>query len=130
VRHPPAQGRRRVAAVTGPLDTPGGVERLAGYREVLAEEGVAYDERLVVSGDYSRASGEAGAELMLTRAPELDAVFVAADLMGAGRADGAAPGGATGAAGRRGRRLRRLTGGDRGRPLPHRHPPALGPDQQ
>ncbi|AVV46368.1 LacI family transcriptional regulator [Streptomyces sp. P3] len=84
VRHLLAQGRRRIGVVTGPLDTPGGVERLAGYREVLAEAGVPYDERLVVSGDYSRASGEAGAELLLTQAPELDAVFVASDLMAQG----------------------------------------------
>ncbi|MDQ0828940.1 DNA-binding LacI/PurR family transcriptional regulator [Streptomyces achromogenes] len=84
VRHLLAQGRQRIGVVTGPLDTPGGVERLAGYREVLAEAGVNYDDRLVVSGDYSRASGEAGAELLLAQAPELDAVFVASDLMAQG----------------------------------------------
>ncbi|MDQ0963882.1 DNA-binding LacI/PurR family transcriptional regulator [Streptomyces sp. B4I13] len=84
VRHLLAQGRQRIGVVTGPLDTPGGVERLAGYREVLAEAGVPYDDRLVVSGDYSRASGEAGAELLLAQAPELDAVFVASDLMAQG----------------------------------------------
>ncbi|GGX58654.1 transcriptional regulator [Streptomyces fructofermentans] len=84
VRHLVSLGRRRVGVVTGPLDTPGGVERLAGYREVLAEAGIAYDERLVVPGDYSRASGEAGAELLLSRVPDLDAVFVASDLMAQG----------------------------------------------
>ncbi|MFF6804938.1 substrate-binding domain-containing protein [Streptomyces sp. NPDC012616] len=84
VRHLLTQGRQRIGVVTGPLDTPGGVERLAGYREVLAEAGVPYDDRLVVSGDYSRASGEAGAELLLAQAPELDAVFVASDLMAQG----------------------------------------------
>jgi DNA-binding LacI/PurR family transcriptional regulator len=60
------------------------VERLAGYREVLAEAGVEFDERLVVSGDYSRASGEAGAERLLAQVPDLDAVFVASDLMAQG----------------------------------------------
>ncbi|HEY8984969.1 MAG TPA: LacI family DNA-binding transcriptional regulator, partial [Streptomyces sp.] len=84
VRHLLGLGRRRVGVVTGPLDTPGGVERLAGYREVLAEAGLAYDERLVVSGDYSRASGEAGARALLERVPGLDAVFVASDLMAQG----------------------------------------------
>ena len=68
----------------GPLDTPGGVERLAGYREVLAEAGIEADDRLVVSGDYSRASGEAGAEQLLARVPDMDAVFVASDLMAQG----------------------------------------------
>ncbi|MCX4911059.1 LacI family DNA-binding transcriptional regulator [Streptomyces sp. NBC_00878] len=84
VRHLVSLGRRRIGVVTGPLDTPGGVERLAGYREVLAETGIEFDERLVVSGDYSRASGEAGAELLLERAPDMDAVFVASDLMAQG----------------------------------------------
>ncbi|MDQ0753439.1 DNA-binding LacI/PurR family transcriptional regulator [Streptomyces africanus] len=84
VRHLLSLGRRRVGMVTGPLDTPGGVERLAGYQEVLAEAGFDFDERLVVSGDYSRASGEAGAERLLERVPDLDAVFVASDLMAQG----------------------------------------------
>ncbi|MFE1795312.1 MULTISPECIES: LacI family DNA-binding transcriptional regulator [unclassified Streptomyces] len=84
VRHLVSLGRRRVGMVTGPLDTPGGVERLAGYREVLTESGIDLDERLVTSGDYSRASGEAGAELLLERSPDMDAVFVASDLMAQG----------------------------------------------
>lgn len=84
VTHLLSLGRRRIGMVTGPLDTPGGVERLAGYREVLAEAGVEADDRLIASGDYSRASGEAGAELLLDRAPDVDAVFVASDLMAQG----------------------------------------------
>jgi len=78
-------GRRRVATIAGPLDTPGGLERLRGYREILAEHDITYDERLVAAGDYSRASGEACMHQLLTAAPDLDAVFVASDLM----ADGA-----------------------------------------
>ncbi|WP_151482328.1 LacI family DNA-binding transcriptional regulator [Streptomyces albicerus] len=84
VRHLLSLGRRRIGMVTGALDAPGGVERLAGYQEVLTEAGIELDERLVVSGDYSRASGEAGAELLLERAPDMDAVFVASDLMAQG----------------------------------------------
>ncbi|MFJ8019234.1 LacI family DNA-binding transcriptional regulator [Streptomyces sp. NPDC096311] len=84
VKHLVSLGRRRIGMVTGPLDTPGGVERLAGYREVLAEAGIEADDRLVASGDYSRASGEAGAEQLLERAPDMDAVFVASDLMAQG----------------------------------------------
>ncbi|MGW7078141.1 LacI family DNA-binding transcriptional regulator [Streptomyces sp. NPDC054866] len=84
VRHLLSLGRRRVGTVTGPLDTPGGVDRLAGYREILTEAGIAVDERLVVSGDYSRAGGEAAATRLLDQAPDLDAVFVASDLMAQG----------------------------------------------
>ena len=85
VRYLLESGRRRIATIAGPQDTPGGVERLLGYREMLAEHGVRYDKRLVASGDYSRASGESCMQELLARVPDLDAVFVASDLM----ADGA-----------------------------------------
>ncbi|KJK32947.1 LacI family transcriptional regulator, partial [Lentzea aerocolonigenes] len=78
-------GRRRVATIAGPQDMPGGLERLQGYREMLAEHGIAYDERLVATGDYSRASGEACMQQLLAGKKKIDAVFVASDLM----ADGA-----------------------------------------
>lgn len=74
-------GRQRVGMITGPLDTPGGVDRLAGYQEVMGANG---DPRLIVTGDYTRASGEAAMEQLLTQAPDLDAVFVASDLTAAG----------------------------------------------
>ncbi|NGN69349.1 LacI family transcriptional regulator [Streptomyces sp. A7024] len=84
VRYLYATGRRRIATVTGPLDTSGGVDRLAGYREALAECGLAADDALVAAGDYSRGSGAAAAEQLLGRARDLDAVFVASDLMAQG----------------------------------------------
>jgi DNA-binding LacI/PurR family transcriptional regulator len=84
VRHLVTSGRRRIATVTGPLDTPGGVQRLAGYREELAAAGLPVDEALVAEGDWSRASGEAAMTRLLERAPDLDAVFVASDLMAQG----------------------------------------------
>ncbi|MER5738117.1 MULTISPECIES: LacI family DNA-binding transcriptional regulator [unclassified Streptomyces] len=87
VRHLHATGRRRIATVTGPLDTPGGVERLAGYRETLTACGLPVDEDLIVTGDYSRASGAEGARTLLERAPDVDAVFVASDLMAQGVLD-------------------------------------------
>lgn len=83
-RHLLSLGRRRIGTVTGPLDTPGGIERLAGYKEVLAESGIDVDDDLIVSGDYSRLSGERGAERLLAQVPDLDAVFVASDLMARG----------------------------------------------
>lgn len=75
-----SRGHRRIATITGPLDTSGGVDRLAGYRDVLGE----VDPRLVVTGDYTHAAGEAAMEQLLRQAPDLDAVFVASDLMAPG----------------------------------------------
>lgn len=77
-------GRRRIATVTGPLDLPGGRDRQAGYREALERAGLPFDERLVAHGDYTRESGESAMEELLGRAPDLDAVFVASDLMALG----------------------------------------------
>ncbi|MGW4215300.1 LacI family DNA-binding transcriptional regulator [Lentzea sp. NPDC004789] len=84
VRHLIESGRRRVATIAGPQDMPGGLERLQGYRDTLADQGIPYDERLVATGDYSRASGEACMQQLLAAAPDIDAVFVASDLMAAG----------------------------------------------
>ncbi|MFF2376791.1 LacI family DNA-binding transcriptional regulator [Streptomyces xiamenensis] len=84
VRHLVGLGRTRIGTVTGPLDTPGGVERLAGYREVLAESGLPVAEELIATGDYSREGGEAAATALLARRPDLDGLFVASDLMAQG----------------------------------------------
>ncbi|MBT8227098.1 MAG: substrate-binding domain-containing protein, partial [Dactylosporangium sp.] len=61
-------------------DTPGGIDRLAGFRDVLGE----FDPRLVTHGDYTHSSGEASMARLLDLTPDLDAVFVASDLMAAG----------------------------------------------
>ena len=73
-------GRRRIGIITGPLDTPGGVDRLAGYRDVVGHG----DPHLIATGDYTQVSGEAAMTRLLAQAPDLDAVFVCSDLMAAG----------------------------------------------
>lgn len=75
------RGRTRVATITGPMDTPGGKIRLEGYRDALGDR---FDEALVAHGDYSREGGTRAMADLLERAPDLDAVFVASDLMAAG----------------------------------------------
>jgi DNA-binding LacI/PurR family transcriptional regulator len=76
------QGRHTVGTITGPLDTPGGVQRLAGYRDVL---GSSTEDRLIATADsYTRTAGEAAMAHLLESSPDLDAVFVASDLMAAG----------------------------------------------
>ncbi|WP_405617737.1 LacI family DNA-binding transcriptional regulator [Streptomyces sp. NBC_00076] len=84
VRHLFEGGRRRIGMITGPLDAPGSTERLAGYRDVLIEAGIPYDAALVVEGDYRRTGGEEPARRLLAQAPDMDAVFVASDLMAQG----------------------------------------------
>jgi len=79
--HLVSRGRNRIAMITGPMDTSGGVDRLDGFRQALGDR---FDERLVVHGDYTRDSGVAGMRQLLDQAPDLDAVFVASDLMASG----------------------------------------------
>ncbi|WP_130492986.1 LacI family DNA-binding transcriptional regulator [Motilibacter rhizosphaerae] len=75
------QGRSRIATITGPLDMPAAVDRLSGYREALGNQ---FDDRLVVAGDFRQESGEAGMRELLERAPDIDGVFAASDLMAVG----------------------------------------------
>jgi len=76
------QGRQRIATVAGPDDTAGGVERLAGYRDVLGHRALA--RCIVRASDFSIAAGNAAMTELLAGCPELDAVFVASDLLAVG----------------------------------------------
>ncbi|MEW1844247.1 LacI family DNA-binding transcriptional regulator, partial [Nonomuraea angiospora] len=75
------QGRRRIAMITGPMDTPGGIQRLEGFADVLGRKAT---KKLIAHGDWTQASGERAMTELLARTPDLDAVFVASDLMAAG----------------------------------------------
>ena len=74
-------GRTAIATITGPLDTSGGRGRLEGYRDVA---GGSFDESLVEEGDYTQDSGDRAMTKLLERRPDLDAVFVASDVMALG----------------------------------------------
>ncbi len=84
IRHLLERGCRRVAAITGPLDMNAGVERLRGYREVMAAAGLEVDDRLVVQGDFSVEGGAEAMERLLDTGLEPDAVFAASDMMALG----------------------------------------------
>jgi len=75
------KGHRRIATIAGPRDTPGGKYRLVGFREELGD---AFDPALVEEGDYSQESGAVAMARLLERAPDLEAVFAASDMMAAG----------------------------------------------
>jgi DNA-binding LacI/PurR family transcriptional regulator len=75
------RGRRRIATITGPKDMVAGVDRLAGYRDAMADAGIAIDDGLIATGDFTQAGGEAAMERLLLDRPDLDAVFCASDLM-------------------------------------------------
>ena len=80
-RHLVSLGRSRIGTVSGPLDMPVGVDRLEGYRRVL---GAGFRDERVEEGDFTQRGGEAAMDRLLRRAPDLDAVFAASDLMAIG----------------------------------------------
>ena len=77
-------GRRAVATIAGPADMGAGVDRLAGYRDALAEAGVPLDDGLVEIADFTQEGGAAAMSRILKARPDIDAVFAASDLMAAG----------------------------------------------
>ncbi|MCX5063861.1 MULTISPECIES: LacI family DNA-binding transcriptional regulator [unclassified Streptomyces] len=80
VRHLLSLGRGHIATISGPLDQTASVDRLDGYHDILMDA----DPRLVIEGDFTEAGGARAMAELLERAPELDAVFVASDLMATG----------------------------------------------
>ncbi|WP_067504646.1 LacI family DNA-binding transcriptional regulator [Actinoplanes sp. TFC3] len=71
-------GARRVATVAGPQDMVAGIDRLAGYCQAVQ------GAELIEYGDFSEDGGAGAMKALLARDPELDAVFVASDLMASG----------------------------------------------
>ena len=57
VAHLIAAGRRVVANITGPQDMAVGADRLAGYRDALADAGIPVDPSLQIVGDFTQESG-------------------------------------------------------------------------
>ncbi|MEU3479548.1 LacI family DNA-binding transcriptional regulator [Streptomyces sp. NPDC033754] len=84
VAHLAARGRCGIATITGPLDMYVARCRLDGYREGLADAGLAPDEELVANGDFTEEGGRRAMRELLDRRPDLDAVFAASDVMAAG----------------------------------------------
>lgn len=77
-------GYRRIGIITGPTDWWEAQERESGWREVITEAGLNSSKQLIVHGNWSAASGEAGLRNLLARSQDIDAVFVSNDQMALG----------------------------------------------
>jgi LacI family transcriptional regulator len=72
-------GHRRIGFITGRQDVGAARERLAGYRDALAEAGIRADDSLVATGDFLEARGrEAALELLALPDPPT-AIFASSD---------------------------------------------------
>ncbi len=79
-----SQGYRQIGLITGPLNWKGSVSRQQGWQDALTEAGLPIDERNIVIGDWTAASGEHGFYCLLEQAPDIDAVFACNDQMALG----------------------------------------------
>jgi LacI family transcriptional regulator, galactose operon repressor len=84
VEHLHGLGHRRIATITGLIETRPGADRLKGYRDALRAHGLAYRDEYVAYGDFYVESGQQA----MTRLLDLDepptAVVCASDLMALG----------------------------------------------
>jgi LacI family transcriptional regulator len=68
-------GHRRIGIVSGSPTISISVDRLAGYREALAENGVAFDEELVECGEFQTAPAYRATIALLHKRPRPTAIF-------------------------------------------------------
>lgn len=80
VRHLLAGGRRRVGMIAGPSSNPCATARLDGYLDVVGQAGL---RPTVAEADFTLDGAAAATRELLGREPDLDALFVASDLMAA-----------------------------------------------
>lgn len=81
-RHLIDRGRRRIGTVAGPADMIAAVDRAAGWSAELASRGLPAEA--IEHGDFTTEGGAAATSRLIERFPDLDAVFVANDLMAVG----------------------------------------------
>ncbi|MBN1666997.1 MAG: LacI family DNA-binding transcriptional regulator [Anaerolineales bacterium] len=82
VIHLAQNGYRRIATITGALNTAAGADRLSGFQRAIQERGLEFDEKLIVEGDFTETSGYYAAKQLLPHKPE--AIFVSSDAMALG----------------------------------------------
>jgi LacI family transcriptional regulator len=87
-RHLIELGHRRIVHITGDLAHADAVERQQGYRLALEAAGIAYDEALVVPGDFHESSGLLAVNQLIEKRQDFSAIFAANDQIAFGAALG------------------------------------------
>jgi LacI family transcriptional regulator len=84
VGHLVKTGRERFALIAGAPDNPVSTPRREAFRTALAARGIALDEALSVEADFTAATAEGAAEILLSRGIGFDALFALSDAMAVG----------------------------------------------
>lgn len=75
-------GHRRIATISGPLNTNAGADRLQGYSKALEAHGLALEAALQAESDFTEMGGYQAARGLLAERPT--ALFAASDVMARG----------------------------------------------
>ncbi len=74
-------GHKRIAIITGNLNTQPGLHRFEGFKDVLKKKDIALREEYIFKGDYSRRCARQAAEQFLSRKNPPTAIFACSDDM-------------------------------------------------
>jgi LacI family transcriptional regulator len=84
VRHLVCMGHRAIGIITGPMQLQNAIDRLQGYRNILAEAGLQEDPTLIGNGDFRMESGYLLTKHMMLAPLPPTALFVSNGMMGMG----------------------------------------------
>src|ERR1700681_4674786 len=79
VCHLARAGRRRIGLISGPLKVSNAVARWQGFHDALKAQGLSFEQKLVIEGDYRIDSGYRAGHALLSHRP--DGIYVANHLM-------------------------------------------------
>ena len=72
-------GHRKIAVITGDMETSSSRNRLDGFRHAMSEAGLEVKEQWLVYGEYSASCGENAADTLLVRKNRPTAIFCFSD---------------------------------------------------
>lgn len=75
------QGHKKIAAITGDLNTQAGQDRLEGYYDGLEQAGIGKDKKFVKKGGFLRTPAKTAAQALLKEKDRPTAIFAASDVM-------------------------------------------------
>ncbi|MCO6451850.1 MAG: substrate-binding domain-containing protein [Caldilineales bacterium] len=87
VKHLIDLGHRRIAMLSGPMNTSTAVDREIGYRIALAEANIPYDAGIVKYGEFRSISGERLTHQLLNSPERPSAIFAANNALAMGALD-------------------------------------------
>lgn len=83
-RHLLDNGHRNIGFINGHSQAHVSIQRLDGFKQAMEEAGLALDDSLLLDGSFSEEGGKEAAYQLLSKRPDVTAIFCASDLMALG----------------------------------------------